>query len=277
MIVDATSKTGRALPNVAIWACAGVTMAMNAKFGYSLGSDDFERWMYVAFGIALDVCKVMGLAFAAHHFFKGYWIKGTFATLVWAAAVTYSGTAALGFAAMTRSHVTGEQAYENDKITTARNEFNRYAKEVETYKKNPFYDHTHGCTREQNKMSGAQAWFCDQYAFKVKEMEKAKTDLPKKYVAPADPQMLFFASLTGKSKDEMLKMWAMMIAVIAELAASVGTYAFSASRAKPVRTTRSAPKLTVVQPTNVNGEQKRRPGRPKGSKNKPKLELVSNG
>lgn len=263
-MIDASSKTARTIPVAAVFVAAACTMFMNAKFGYSLGSDETEKWVYVAFGIAMDVCKLFGLAFIYAAWTKKYRFKALCATVVWLGVVGYSFFAATGFAAMTRSAVTAERTQNVDNNKILKDTYTRLSNELEKMKTNKRYESTAACTSPWDRMLPESKSFCITFMDTKKELISAQNVLPKAVAHDADPQMTFFSKVFGTDQEKMVTIWAFGLAILAELVSSLGTFAFSSSRAKPVY---------AAKETEVVATTKRR-GRPPGSKNKPKLELV---
>lgn len=287
-MIDTSSKSALWLAPTGVIIAAVCTTVMNIKFGVSLGSDELEKTIYGLFGIALDICKVFGLAFVANAFAKGYYAKGLAASLVWLTAVCYSLVAATGFAAMTRSNTTAErthsveqqaQSIENHKRSI--DKYRRLESELNVMKQNHRYYSSDGCTTAEKKMNFDTHRFCTIYQDKVLELKEAQksidtysTQLPTVFVADVDPQMTFFGKLTGLSKDLLVTYWSFGLAIVAEIVSSFGTYGFSSSRSKTTYVPISQrPTVEHARP-EVQPKRKKRKGRPAGSKNKPKLRLV---
>lgn len=277
MMIDSSSKLTRSIVPLGIMSVTAVTMIMNAKFGYSLGSDDLEKWSFVALGIGVDICKVFGLGFIVSAFVKKDRLKASLGLLVWISLVSYSFIAGIGFASMTRSNITAERSHDNDKITAAKlavktklADIERMTTERDVMKSNQRYTSTAACSAPKDRMKPESIVFCDSYYRKYneildakKEVEHLKFAVPKdEVVKDADPQMSFFASNLGYTLKNMVAIWAVYIAIIAELVSSIGTYAFSPTRAK----------IGTYKIKVATGVKRR--GRPPGSVNKPKLYSV---
>jgi len=265
-MIDASSKTARFVASSAIVVASATTMAMNAKFGWSIGYDEFEKYLLSAFGIAIDICKVFGLAFAAYQVSKGNKWKAAASFLVWFTAVLYSFAAATGFASMVRSNSTAERNHVALSIHQANQDYNRLFDELETMKKNNRYQTSAGCTAPEARMTEESKIFCQLYWRKVSEVDTAKVNLPKEVVKDADPQITFLTELTGIEGKTIVKIWAITMAIIAEIVSSFGLYAFSSTRAK------YGTKVSKEEDesSEEDEEPKKKRGRPLGSKNKPK-------
>jgi hypothetical protein len=276
-MIDASTKLARSVVGFGVIVAAGCTMAMNAKFGWSIGSDDLEKYMYAVFSVSLDICKLLGLGFVAHAWSKKYRAKALVALIVWVTAVAYSLVAAVGFAAMTRSHVQADRGFVSLQHQQKIDNHKVLAKELEAMKNNERYGRTAACTVPVSRMTTESKDFCHLFEVKTKEVADAAAQLPTTMIKDADPQMTFFASMTGIEVSKLIQYWAVALAIVAEIVASLGTYAFSSSRAKPVYVSKSGRVQEEVAETQGEIVQavKRRPGRPKGSKNKPKLQLVA--
>lgn len=282
MVIDSSSRVSRSAVPIGILFVTAVTMVMNAKFGYSLGSDDLERWAFVALGIGVDICKVFGLGFIVTAFMKKDRLKASLGLVVWIGLVSYSLVAGIGFASMTRSNITAERSHENEKIQAAiaavktkLADIERMTAEREVMKANQRYISTSGCSVPKDKMKFESSMFCDSYFAKYDEILEAQKEVPvlkaaipkNDVIKDADPQMSFFSSNLGVSLSSMIVIWSVYMAIIAELVSSVGTYAFSPTRYKY--------RSYVKQVLGVQalGVAKKKRGRPVGSKNKPKLSV----
>ena len=280
MMIDSSSRVSRSVVPVGVMCVTAVTMVMNAKFGYSLGSDDLERWAFVALGVGVDVCKVFGLGFIVSAFAKKDNLKGVLGLVVWLSLVSYSFVAGIGFASMTRSNITAERVHENEKINAAKQavktklaDIERMTSERDVMKENQRYVSTAGCSVPKERMKPESALYCDNYFAKYNEILEAQKEIPglraaipkDEVIKDADPQMSFFAANLGFTLTNMVAIWAVYMAIIAELVSSVGTYAFSPTRAKSRSSDKQVPEIA----------EKKKRGRPVGSVNKPKLRVVN--
>lgn len=263
------------------------TAGMNARYGYTQGAHEIEKWMFVAVALCFDVLKFMGLRYVATAFLKKYWVKGTLGFMAWLIVSIYGLNSALGFAMATRSHMQAEQAFEASKHTSVdaayKNKFDHLEKlqsDLKEYTKNPRYARTTACSVPNERMTNESKFFCQVYWRKEAEIAEAKKEVAaaeekmkqekgdKKFVADADPLMSMYAKLGAWKLDEVTMTWALVFAFMMEVVSSVGNYAFSPSRKVPVRK-EEAPveEVPVIE--------KKRRGRPPGSKNKPKLVVVN--
>tara|TARA_R110000868_G_scaffold25423_11_gene99257 strand:+ start:8745 stop:9614 length:870 start_codon:yes stop_codon:yes gene_type:complete len=289
-MIDAGSKLSRVVVGGGVLFVTGVTMVMNAKFGHSLGSDDLEKWSFVALGIGIDICKVLGLAYVMTAFSKKFYLKAVLGLAVWMGCVSYSFIAGIGFAAMTRSNITAEKSYENDKIRDAKQAFKnkvadieRLKNELDLMKYNPRYATSTACSAPKERMTKESLVFCDSYFAKhneiaetKKEVEILKAGVPAhSFTKDADPQMTFFSTNLGVSIPKMVAIWALYMAIISELVSSVGTFAFSPTRAKPDYG-KANKEEKIAKPARLDAEGiEIRRGRKPGSKNRPKLHVVN--
>lgn len=280
-MIDASTKTARAIAGAGVFTAAACTTVMNASFGYSLGHSPLEQYLLVAFGVSLDVVKFLGLSAAAVAWNKGYKSKSTIAFLVWTVAVIYSLNAALGFATATRSAVNQEREFATQFAETNIAKHKRLVEELETAKANKRYKTTSGCTVPNEKMAPESREFCSEFWSKANDLAKAEQALPKQVALEADPQAKFYAKWTGLSVEAVNAVWAIVLAMFAEIVASFGTYAFSSSRAVPVRMPVKGSRKPVQRDSDEEATQvavwgKKADGTPKAKPGrKPKL-VVNN-
>ncbi len=284
-MIDASSKTARNVATSMVIVAAATTMVMNAKFAWTAGSDDIERYVLMAFGISIDVVKLLGLAFIVAAFVKRHYFKACAATVVFVGAISYSLMAGIGFASHTRTTVVAERNHSNTQVEVAMNsyktasdEFARLSKELDTMKLNKRYVSTSACSVPNNKMTEESQLFCNEMTQKLlkhddakKMMLQAQAALPKHHIQEADPQMKFFAELFGVSQKKMVEMFAIYFAILAEIVSSLGTFAFSSSRLKPdVRKARAENGITVDGVRlKKDGSPAKKPGR------KPRLAAIN--
>lgn len=278
-----SDKWSNRIVQVAVAVVSLITAVMNARYGYSVGANEVEKWLLVGFGIAIDIVKFLGLRYATNAFMKRYWVKGVGAMFGWSLAVLYGFNAALGFAAMTRTHMVEEASHYQKKVEKADKAYDaKFAhlqnlrKELEEMKNNPRYKSTTACSVPESRMTNESVFFCRTYYQKMGEIETAKKEvdvaeaagkaeiraIEDKVVSDPDPLMTMYSKWLGIAKEKLTFGWAVVFAFIAETIASVGNWAFSPSRMKPVR----REKLETIR---------RRRGRSLGSRNKPKLTVVN--
>lgn len=282
MSIATHEKVNRWFALFGVSVVSGAAFLMNAKYNYSLGSDIFEKYVMVAVSFGIDLYKFFGLGFIAAAFIKRKWFKGVAALITWLICVAYAATAAMGFATMTRSHVSSENTYKSDKIKDLQQSYKDKKKkydavneEFETMKSNERYKSTAGCSVPEDRMTTASRYFCTDFKTKKEEVARKEYDLYKaeqtkpkdEFIKDADPQMSFFAKASGIPIGYLLQYWAIGIALAIELVSALGNFAVSPSRMKPER-----------KETNeaAVGPIKKKRGRPLGSKNRPKLHIVSN-
>lgn len=262
------------------WVCAGGILAvtactsyMNARYGYSQGHDVYEKWVFVIAGVSTDLIKVFGLPFAAIAWAKNFKIKAFFAFTMWLGVFLYALSNAAGFALTARVNKNAEQAFDNDSTKQARTEYmaafaalEKLREDQDVHKTNQRYLSTAGCTSPENRMTVESRMFCTQYIVHVqkivekeKEVESLKKNLPEaKFEKPVDPQMVFFANVTGMPVQRLTEVWSVAVAFLFEVVSGFGMYVISPTRRVPVREEKAKTK-------------QKRIGRPKGSRNKPKL------
>ena len=253
-MIDASSKTARAIATGAVFAAAIVHSTMSATFGWSLGGHDAERYLFAGFSVAVDICKVFALAFAALAFERGRWAKGACCILVWATTVTYSGAAALGFAALSRDTVVASRTSHVDDYAYNAAEKKRLTAQMEAGRSNPLFAETYGCTEYSRSATKGEARkkaeFCSAYWRAAAALDDIKPQIKSAALTDADPQTALMAKISGYPREVVAVGLAIFLAIVAEIVSALGTFVFSSSRRKPDRRERkervpSKPKLVV--------------------------------
>lgn len=280
-------------------ALAGITMvsaaafAMNAKYSMSLGSDAFEQKLMLLVSLGIDIYKFFGLTFIAMALVKRKWFKAMAASVVWIICLAYATTAAMGFATMTRSHVNSQLNHKAEQINHVKESFNgaknRYEtakEEFETMKNNERYKSTAGCSVPEVRMRTESRYFCTDFKTQKEKMDALeivyKEELKKKPVNEeiaydSDPQMTFFATWFNVKKENLIQYWALALALVIETVSALGNFAVSPSRMshKKKEDIKEDRKETSSSSEDEVSVFKKKRGRPVGSKNKPKLRIVS--
>lgn len=242
-MIDATSKTTRAMVVGAIGAAALCSMTMNFRFGVSLGSTYDESIILGAFSVALDILKVLALPLAAIAWAKGFKIKSAALFIIWITAVAYALAAATGFAYTARSAGATERQLAIEEHARNKTEYDRLVADVEIARNDQVFTRTSGCTSVTLPESQE---FCTLYLYKTARMEELRDDMAHGAGGDADPQAALFASLTGADIKVIGQWLAIAVAIIAELVSSLGAYAFSRTVREPVRKSKGKPSLKLV-------------------------------
>lgn len=230
-MIDANSKTARAITATAVLAAAAMHCTMNYQFSSSLGANDVEKQVFAIFGASLDICKVFALAFAAHAWDRGRKVKALACFLVWATTVAYSGTAALGFAALARDTVVASRSTEADDYQINVTEVKRLQSQMEQSKLSPLFVASYGCT-DYNKAATKgeerrKAEFCHQYWRASAHIGDLKPQLKSATLTQADPQTMVLAKITGFPRETVAMGLAVFLAIVAEIVSALGGWAFS--------------------------------------------------
>lgn len=290
-MIDATKKPAFYAVTTGILGITACTMIMNAKFGYSQGHDDLEKWLFVVAGVGMDLVKVFGLGFIVTAAIKKSYFKALSGGAIWAMCVAYGLWCASGFAVTGRTYNIAEATFSNDQLKTVKREYesqladlNRMKEQLDTMKGNERYKSTAGCSVPEDRMRTDSRFFCTDFATQKEKVSKkevevylAKQKVPTdEYAKPADPQMSFWADALNLPMNKMLQYWAIVLAIGFEMVSAFGMFAISPTRRKPVRTASGEVIIPEDDDTAETETPVRRgPGRPKGSKNKPKLVVVA--
>ena len=203
---------------------AGVcTTAMNWRFSYQLGTNEFDSIIWATFSVALDVSKWLMLPFAALAW-RTHKLRATAAFLIWLVASIYSFAAAIGFSALARETAVAEQAAREDLRAT-----------LELMRQSPRWKSSAACadaTAPQSKE------FCARYTEVAAKITAAPRD--------ADPQSALFARITGLSPDTMRIVLSVFLAVACEIISALGFYAILTTNAD-ARTMPAKPAPTSIR------------------------------
>jgi hypothetical protein len=90
-------------------ALAIVSVATNARFGWTLGASPLDRAAYVATSVAIDVFKVSLPLLAMPLWANRHRALAVCAIAMWLGCITWSANAALGFVATTRSETVAQR------------------------------------------------------------------------------------------------------------------------------------------------------------------------
>lgn len=237
-MIDANSKSARFITGTAVLIATGCHALMSIQFATSLGANDVEKATFAVFGASVDVAKVFALAFAAFAWERGRKAKATAALLIWAVAVAYSATAALGFAALARDTIVASRSADADEYRAQTAERTRLIEQLEAGKQSPLFLATYGCT-DYNKTSKRsherqKAEFCSAYWRADARLAEIKPELRKATLTQADPQTMVLAKMTGLPREVIAMSLAIFLAVVAEIVSALGGWAFSRTRRRTV-------------------------------------------
>lgn len=253
-MIDAASKSARAVAVTAVFGAAIAHSTMNFRFGLSLSHDPIEQYVLAGFGVCVDIAKVFALAFAAIALEKARWLKGAACLLLWASTVAYSGAAALGFAALSRDTVVASRSSDVDDYKAAVSDKKRLTEQLEKSRENPHFLETYGCTEyNKNATKGdgrKKAEFCSNYWRSDQRLDDIKPAIKGATLTQSDPQTALMAKVFDVPRETVAIALALFLAIVAEIVSSLGTWVFSRSSRKPVRrdeaeTQRQRPKLVV--------------------------------
>ena len=205
----------RLLATAAIVVAGVCTTAMNWRFSYQLGTNEFDSITWAVFSVALDVLKWVMLPYAA--LASGtHKSRAAAATTIWLVATIYSFTAAIGFAALNRDATAAERQQQVELHKT-----------IETMKRSPRWLSSAACadaTAPQSKQ------FCATY----RDVEARLKSLPQN----ADPQSALLSRLTGLQPDQVRLVLSVFLAAACEVVSALGFFATLPPRDKPATQTK---------------------------------------
>lgn len=239
-----------------------VSAAMNWRFGYQLGKEEFDGVLYGSASVAADCLKALAPFFIFAAMKNRMWVQAAASGMVWMVVIVYSLTSALGHAALNRGDTSGKRATEVQAYQDLRADLKR-AKEqlawvpahrpaatvqaelsgLETHRR---WASTKGCT---DATVTASRRFCENHAklgaelasaneaakleARIADRQAALAKLDGVTHSAADPQAAVLAKLAGiflpgvKVEDVQTAM-TIFIALLLEVGSGLGMYiAFS--------------------------------------------------
>jgi hypothetical protein len=245
-----SAKWARRLAISAVLVAAGCHATMNYRFGVSLSSVPFDQYVFGVFSVAVDVAKLFALAFAAYAFEKRRIVKGLACILVWLTTITYSGAAAIGFAALARDMVVAGRTGDVNDYKANSGEQKRLTEQMEQARGNPLFAETYGCT-DYNKAATKgdarkKAELCSGYWRADNALEELKPKVRQASLTDADPQTALLSRVTGYPRENVAVALAVFLAVVAEVLSSLGVWVFSVSRRRPERQQLRRPAIPIA-------------------------------
>jgi hypothetical protein len=241
-----------------------VSAAMNWRFGYSLGTTEFDGLIYGAASAAADCLKALVPFFLFAAIRNRMWSQAAAAAVVGVVVTAYSLTSALGHAALNRLDTTGQRAQQTAVYQDMRADVKRMeeqvgwipkhrpaatvASEMNGLKNQIYWSRTQGCTVVNGKFNRD---FCQQYhtlsaehanAVQAAELSRkimeVKSQLAKAgdnhtALTEADPQAAMLAKFgglvfAGLKVDDVQMALTIFIALLLEVGSGFGMYiAFS--------------------------------------------------
>lgn len=262
-MIDASTKGGRAVAQLAVCVAAAVGVGMNIKFWHSFATDEVDKILMPAFSAAVDVVKIFALSAAMAAFTKGYKLKGWLMMGIFAGGVLFGLCSAFGFVASSRDGYTRERIEEarpvKDAILEARangRRFQTLTEKLEKTKNDKRYLDTSGCldaTIPASK-SYCSLYWRDENELKdltsvSKIMSDKEMDDQLSLAETVDPQIALIARITGAAPETILFRLTIFTALMLELVSSAGLYGFSRSirKPEPKKEEQKKPKLALVR------------------------------
>jgi hypothetical protein len=245
---------------VAATGFALVSTTANLRFGISLASTPFDRAIYGTLSVATDLMKIVSPLVVMILWRKGERIFAIAGAVFWIGAVAFSLSAAIGFAASTRSHtvasnenlIESRKAWEAkiirieerlDRLGTAR-PANVIEAEIDGLLRTPG---TEGCKAINGPVTRKICPEVDRLRRELaasKEAARLEADLVAdrrtlsrmpKATSVADPQSSTLSAITGIDEDDVRSTIAVLIAFLVELGSALGftLLILAAGRAKP--------------------------------------------
>jgi hypothetical protein len=209
--------SARYLAALAILVAGSCTTAMNWRFSYQLGTNEFDGTVWALFSVALDVAKWLMLPFAAVAW-PARKLRAAAAAAIWLTATVYSFTAAIGFAAMNRANTAAEHEAEADRRQV-----------LLLMRQSPRWQSSAACS---DATVTASKEFCARY----RAMETSLKGAP----AEGDAQAVLLARIAGVAPETTAFVLCIFLAVACEVISELGFLAILPPPAA-ARPTKAAP------------------------------------
>ncbi len=256
---------------------------MNWRFGYSLGTTEFDGLIYGAASAAADCMKALVPFFLFAAIRNRMWSQAIAAALVGVVVTAYSLTSALGHAALNRLDTAGQRAQQTAVYQDMRSDIKRMeeqvswipqhrpaatvASEMDGMKNQLYWGRTKECTAVNGKFNRD---FCQKYhalsaeyanGVQAAELSKkittvkselAKAGQDKTALTEADPQAAMLAKIAnlvfaGVKVDDVQMGLTIFIALLLEVGSSFGMYiAFSQWRLHDAMALPAQPRAAAV-------------------------------
>ena len=239
-----------------------VSAAMNWRFGYQLGTTEFDGFIYGSASAAADCLKALVPFFIFAAIRNKMWMQAFASVVVWSVVTVYSLTSALGHAALNRQDTAGSRASEVQSYKDLRADLERaksqlswvpqhrpaqaVQSEINGLQLKRQWKWTKGCTTAKGRSNRR---FCDAYTGLQAELasanEAAKLETRIAGIqaklegqngvthSSADPQAAVLAQLTGLfmpgvKTEHVQTALVIFIALLLEVGSGLGMYiAFS--------------------------------------------------
>ena len=239
-----------------------VSAAMNWRFGYQLGTTEFDGFIYGSASAAADCLKALVPFFIFAAVRNKMWMQAFASFVVWGVVIVYSLTSALGHAALNRQDTAGTRASEVQTYKDLRADLGRaksqlswvpqhrpaetVQSEINGLQLKRQWKWTKGCTTAKGRSNRR---FCDGYTGLKSELasanEAAKLEIRIAAIqaklegrngvthSSADPQAAVLAQLTGifvpgVKVEHVQTALVIFIALLLEVGSGLGMYiAFS--------------------------------------------------
>lgn len=266
-----------------------VSAAMNWRFGYQLGKEEFDGVLYGSASVAADFLKALAPFFIFAAIRNRMWAQAAASCLVLVVVAGYSLTSALGHAALNRGDTSGKRATEAQTYKDLRADLTRAKSQLgwvpahrpsatvqadlSSMSNQRMYKWTNGCTQVKSRSSRR---FCDSHAKLEAELasanEAAKLEARIASVqaklgelkgvthSSADPQATVLANLAGifvpgVKVENVQTALTIFVALLLEVGSGLGMYiAFSQWKLDPTRAYVARSK-EVAQPLAANDVQ----------------------
>lgn len=263
---------------------AAVSMALNYRFGLSLGRSPEDGLIYAAASVAADALKILTPFFFFAAVRNRMWSQASAAALVWVVVTGYAIVGAFGHAALNRVDTAGKRSVESTQYADLRAEHKRTSEllswipqhrptatieaEIASQKTARMFLLTNGCAPSSVQSTGARTFCADLHKLEAERassiegarlqsrLDEINTKLAPIATAPqsADPQVSILSNLTGIGSDKVTGFLVVLLVVLIEVGAGLGPYvAMSHFPDKPRGSKRKAPE-TAFQPANDDME-----------------------
>lgn len=229
-----------------------VSIAMNWRFGLTLGNTNIDSQIYGLASIGADCLKAFSPFLIAWGFRNKHYIGGLCAIVILLVTITYSVTSSVGFASLNRAEIIGERQYSKDKYTSLNKEKNdlvaKSKKMGHVLPLNEIKSHLRGLEQNKRWLSSkkctnstvnASREFCKQYfsleanlgrSKEKQKIEKRLFEIKSQLVSSptvlenSDPQAKELSNLTGAKIEVVRTSLIILVALLVELGSTFGFF-----------------------------------------------------
>lgn len=257
---DTAGNGARMLSALAVGVTGIIGAAINAKYGYDLGINKVEKYLFMSGSVAVDVIKISTLGFAFYHMTRKAWSKMIICFMVWALAASWGMITATGVVATSRNILKSERRADTAEFKRDEFDYKLAENRILDLKKSDIWVKSQACLKVEG-LKKADNEKCEMYWKDVGTLRDLKNVMRGGADKDDDPQATLLVWLAEKAhiqitREAMANIIIIFFAFMMEFVASVGMYGISKSRI-PTKTFSTEDGAIL----NRDGSVRQKPGR----------------